>query len=44
MRVTDLLPGPGQGLTSSPCLYEGSLLSEPSLLVHSGEAGLLLEI
>ncbi|MCZ7176042.1 hypothetical protein NK362_24220, partial [Salmonella enterica] len=38
-----LLPGLPV-LTSSPCLYEGSLLSEPSLLVHSGEAGLLLEI
>ena len=38
-----LLPGLPP-LTSSPCLYEGSLLDEPSLLVHSGEAGLLLEI
>jgi len=38
-----LLPGL-PALTSSPCLYEGSLLDEPSLLVHSGEAGLLLEI
>ncbi|MBC3299724.1 HD-like signal output (HDOD) domain, no enzymatic activity [Pseudomonas cedrina] len=38
-----LLPGLPP-LTSSPCLYEGSLLDEPSLLVHSGEAGLLLDI
>lgn len=38
-----LLPGLPP-LTSSPCLYEGSLLNEPNLLVHSGEAGLLLEI
>ena len=38
-----LLPGLPP-LTSSPCLYEGSLLNEPSLLVHSGEAGLLLEM
>ena len=38
-----LLPGLPP-LTSSPCLYEGSLLNEPSLLVHSGEAGVLLEI
>ncbi|MFO2461830.1 aminoacyl-tRNA deacylase and HDOD domain-containing protein [Pseudomonas sp. 15FMM2] len=31
-------------LTSSPCLYEESLLHEPTLLVHSGKASLLLEI
>ncbi|KTC33979.1 histidine kinase [Pseudomonas sp. ABAC21] len=39
----NLLPGLPP-LTSSPCLYEGSLLNEPSLLVHSGGAGLLLDI
>jgi len=38
-----LLPGLPP-LTSSPCLYEESLLREPTVLVHSGEAGLLLEI
>lgn len=31
-------------LTSSPCLYEESLLKPEKLLIHSGEAGLLLEI
>ncbi|WDY57992.1 aminoacyl-tRNA deacylase and HDOD domain-containing protein [Pseudomonas sp. PSKL.D1] len=31
-------------LTSSPCLYEEKLLSNDTLLVQSGEAGLLLEI
>ena len=31
-------------LTSTPCLYEESLLREPSLLINSGEPGLLLEI
>lgn len=31
-------------LTSSPCLYEESVLKPPALLVQSGEAGLLLEI
>lgn len=38
-----LLPGL-PALTSSPCLYEESLLLEPSLLIHSGEPGVLLEI
>ena len=38
-----LLPGLPP-LTSSPCLYEESLLREPTLLVHSGEATVLLEI
>ena len=38
-----LLPGL-PALTSSPCLYEESLLHQPSLLIHSGEPGLLLEI
>ena len=38
-----LLPGL-PGLTSSPCLYEEQLLREPSLLIDSGETGLLLEI
>ncbi|MGH8465665.1 MAG: YbaK/EbsC family protein, partial [Pseudomonas sp.] len=37
-----LLPGIA-ALTSSPCLYEESLLKPERLLVHSGEAGLLLE-
>jgi HD-like signal output (HDOD) protein/prolyl-tRNA editing enzyme YbaK/EbsC (Cys-tRNA(Pro) deacylase) len=31
-------------LSSSPCLYEEQLLREPSLLVASGQPGLLLEI
>ncbi|KQQ53823.1 histidine kinase [Pseudomonas sp. Leaf127] len=31
-------------LTSSPCLYDDRLLQEPTLLVGSGEPGLLLEI
>ncbi|WP_084381548.1 aminoacyl-tRNA deacylase and HDOD domain-containing protein [Pseudomonas mucidolens] len=31
-------------LTSSPCLYEESLLREPTLLVPSGEASVLLEV
>jgi len=31
-------------LTSSPCLYDERLLQEPSLLVESGEPGVLLEI
>ena len=31
-------------LTSSPCLYDERLLQQPSLLVGSGEPGLLLEI
>ncbi|EIK97352.1 HDOD domain-containing protein [Pseudomonas sp. M47T1] len=31
-------------LTSSPCLYEEQLLNEGDLLIHSGQAGLLLEI
>ncbi|WP_432218085.1 aminoacyl-tRNA deacylase and HDOD domain-containing protein [Pseudomonas kribbensis] len=38
-----LLPGL-PALTSSPCLYEESLLREPKLLINSGEPGLLLEI
>ncbi len=38
-----LLPGL-PALTSSPCLYEEQLLREPSLLINSGELGLLLEI
>lgn len=38
-----ILPGI-PALTSSPCLYEESLLDVPSLLIHSGEAGVLLEI
>ncbi|OCR26616.1 histidine kinase [Pseudomonas syringae] len=31
-------------LTSSPCLYEERLLQEPTVLVGSGEPGILLEI
>ncbi|MES2820160.1 MAG: HDOD domain-containing protein [Pseudomonadota bacterium] len=31
-------------LTSSPCLYDERLLNETSLLIDSGQAGLLLEI
>lgn len=31
-------------LSSSPCLYEEKLLQEPTLLVASGQPGLLLEI
>ncbi|WP_130909289.1 aminoacyl-tRNA deacylase and HDOD domain-containing protein [Pseudomonas mucidolens] len=31
-------------LTSSPCLYEESLLRKPTLLVPSGEASVLLEV
>jgi len=31
-------------LTSSPCLYDDRLLQEPSVLIESGEPGLLLEI
>ncbi|EIK55042.1 signal transduction protein [Stutzerimonas stutzeri TS44] len=31
-------------LTSSPCLYERSLLQQPRLLVESGQPGLLLEL
>jgi len=38
-----LLPGL-PALTSSPCLYEQSLLDQPLLLIHSGEPGMLLEI
>jgi HD-like signal output (HDOD) protein/prolyl-tRNA editing enzyme YbaK/EbsC (Cys-tRNA(Pro) deacylase) len=38
-----LLPGL-PALTTSPCLYEESLLHEPKLLINSGEPGLLLEI
>ncbi|OLS59883.1 aminoacyl-tRNA deacylase and HDOD domain-containing protein [Pseudomonas putida] len=38
-----ILPGI-PALTSSPCLYEDSLLKPDALLVQSGEAGLLLEI
>lgn len=38
-----LLPGL-PALTSSPCLYEETLLREPKLLINSGEPGVLLEI
>lgn len=38
-----ILPGI-PALTSSPCLYEESLLKPDALLVQSGEPGLLLEI
>jgi HD-like signal output (HDOD) protein/prolyl-tRNA editing enzyme YbaK/EbsC (Cys-tRNA(Pro) deacylase) len=38
-----LLPGL-PALTSSPCLYDESLLREPKLLINSGEPGVLLEI
>ncbi|EPM88231.1 hypothetical protein A3SM_04994, partial [Pseudomonas syringae pv. actinidiae ICMP 18886] len=38
-----VLPGL-PALTSSPCLYDDRLLQEPTLLVGSGETGLLLEI
>ena len=38
-----LLPGL-PALTSSPCLYDESLLQEPLLLIESGQAGVLLEI
>ncbi|VVP90702.1 hypothetical protein PS934_01568 [Pseudomonas fluorescens] len=38
-----LLPGL-PALTSSPCLYDASLLHEPKLLINSGEPGVLLEI
>ncbi|PWB30319.1 histidine kinase [Pseudomonas sp. SDI] len=38
-----VLPGL-PALTSSPCLYEESLLQQQNLLIHSGDAGLLLEI
>ena len=38
-----VLPGL-PALTSSPCLYDERLLQEPSLLVGSGEPGVLLEI
>ena len=38
-----LLPGLPP-LTSSPCLYDERLLQEPSLLVESGQTGVLLEI
>ncbi|SEQ58023.1 HD-like signal output (HDOD) domain, no enzymatic activity [Pseudomonas sp. NFACC02] len=31
-------------LTSSPCLYEERILQEPTVLIDSGEPGLLLEI
>ena len=31
-------------LTSSPCLYDEQILRQPSLLISSGEPGLLLEI
>ncbi|MCV4261884.1 aminoacyl-tRNA deacylase and HDOD domain-containing protein [Pseudomonas capsici] len=31
-------------LTSSPCLYDDRLLQEPTLLIGSGEPGVLLEI
>jgi HD-like signal output (HDOD) protein/prolyl-tRNA editing enzyme YbaK/EbsC (Cys-tRNA(Pro) deacylase) len=38
-----LLPGL-PALTSSPCLYDERLLQEPSVLIGSGEPGILLEI
>ena len=38
-----LLPGL-PALASSPCLYEERLLSQPLLLIHSGEPGMLLEV
>lgn len=38
-----MLPGI-PALTSSPCLYEERLLQEPTLLISSGEPGVLLEI
>ncbi|WP_085723641.1 aminoacyl-tRNA deacylase and HDOD domain-containing protein [Pseudomonas sp. R37(2017)] len=38
-----LLPGL-PALTSSPCLYDESLLREAKLLINSGEPGVLLEI
>ncbi|WP_328589145.1 YbaK/EbsC family protein, partial [Pseudomonas savastanoi] len=38
-----VLPGL-PALTSSPCLYDDRLLQEPTLLVGSGEKGLVLEI
>lgn len=31
-------------ITSSPCIYEEKLLGQPSLLLESGEPGLLLEV
>lgn len=41
----DLATLPGlPPLTSSPCLYDERLLQEPSLLVESGQPGVLLEI
>lgn len=39
----NILPGL-PALTSSPCLYEEQLMREASLLVNSGEPGVLLEI
>ncbi|MEB0009351.1 HDOD domain-containing protein [Pseudomonas sp. MH9.2] len=38
-----MLPGL-PALNGSPCLYEERLLQEPTLLINSGEPGLLLEI
>lgn len=38
-----VLPGL-PALTSSPCLYDDRLLQEPSVLIGSGEPGILLEI
>ncbi|KFE57493.1 aminoacyl-tRNA deacylase and HDOD domain-containing protein [Pseudomonas syringae] len=38
-----VLPGL-PALTSSPCLYDERLLQEPSVLIGSGELGVLLEI
>lgn len=38
-----VLPGL-PALTSSPCLYDERLLQEPSVLIGSGEPGVLLEI
>ncbi len=38
-----VLPGV-PALTSSPCLYDERLLQEPSVLIGSGEPGVLLEV
>ena len=38
-----LLPGL-PALTSSPCLYEESLLGESTLLIDAGEPGVWLEV
>ncbi|UZJ60436.1 aminoacyl-tRNA deacylase and HDOD domain-containing protein [Pseudomonas sp. KU26590] len=45
LRKHDLGTLPGlPSLTSSPCLYEERILSGPTVLIDSGEPGLLLEI